>query len=78
MVDSIVYDTAAETEHDYICEGCEKVLTIQDSVLYRCTVYKFVPPAFIRMRCCPFNRKVIVVKKEKVRVGQQKQRPGRS
>jgi hypothetical protein len=62
------YNMAEQTKHDYICEGCEKV-----SKDLECTVYAQVPPYYIRHRCCPFNRKVVTVKKKK-RVGQQKQR----
>lgn len=63
-----------KSKHEYICEGCKKVATVQDSVLYECTVYAQVPPYYIRHGCCPFNMPKAKTLKYKVRVGQQKQR----
>jgi hypothetical protein len=74
-----------ESKFEYICEGCEKVAsvlawsssaskvaTVQDSVVYECTVYAFVPPSYQRLGCCPFNRPKVKAKK-KITKGQQKQ-----
>jgi hypothetical protein len=63
-----------KSQHEYICEGCKKIATVQDSVLYECPVYAFVPPYYINQGCCYFNRPAS--KKKAVgapfRVGQQK------
>jgi hypothetical protein len=56
------------SKHEYICEGCDR-LQANDLT---CGVYAFVPPYYIRHKCCPFNRKAKSVPKIKVRVGQQK------
>ena len=61
-----------DSKHEYICEGCEKLATVQDSVLYECPVYANVPSYYIRQGCCFFNRpKAKVIKK--ITKGQQKQ-----
>jgi len=61
-----------ESKHEYICEGCKKLATVQDSVLYECSVYAHVPSYYIRQECCYFNRPEAKTKK-KVTKGQQKQ-----
>jgi hypothetical protein len=63
---------AVLSQHEYICEGCTRVTTVQDSELYECSVYAFVPPYYIRQGCCYFNRPAAKAKK-KVTRGQQKQ-----
>ena len=74
VVDEKVAGPATETieeksKHEYICEGCDRV-----SEEIACKVHAFVPPYYIRHKCCPFNKKATTVPKVKVRVGQQKQR----
>ena len=54
---------------EYICEGCCKA----DMKRFMCTVYEKPPGMFVGFRCCPFNRRVTTKKREKIRVGQQKQ-----
>lgn len=61
--------------HKPICEGCEKGPSMTTfPYVKRCTVYPWVPPYYIRVNQCPFNMQSVMVKKCKVRVGQQKQR----
>jgi hypothetical protein len=57
-----------KSKHEYICEGCDEV---QANDL-TCGIYVFVPPYYIRHKCCPFNKRSVTVPKVKVRVGQQK------
>jgi hypothetical protein len=58
-----------ESQHEYICEGCDHVQANDKT----CGIYAFVPPYYIRNKCCYFNRPA---PKKKVdvrgRVGQQK------
>ena len=61
-----------ESQHEYICEGCEKLATVQDSVVYRCTIYPIIPSHFIKKCLCPFNKPKAAAKK-KITKGQQKQ-----
>ncbi|MBW2645193.1 MAG: hypothetical protein JRE23_03255 [Deltaproteobacteria bacterium] len=63
---------AVLSKHEYICEGCKRIATVQDSDLYECSVYAFVPPYYIRQGCCYFNRPETKTKK-KITKGQQKQ-----
>ena len=56
-----------KSKHEYVCEGCDRV-----SEDIECGVYAFVPPYYLRHKCCPFNKKATTVPKVKVRVGQQK------
>ena len=57
-----------ENNLEYICEGCERITQETQS----CGVYADVPPYYLHHKCCPFNMPKQVVKKEHVRVGQQK------
>ena len=62
-----------DSRHEYICEGCDR--SYWDGMSRRvCGVYAYVPPYYIRTKCCPFNKMERTVPKVKVRVGQQKTR----